>query len=278
MRQNLPKGLYLVATPIGNLFDMTVRALHVLEQAHGIAAEDTRHTQILLRTYGISKPLWPYHEHNWQKALPSLMQRMQAGERIALVSDAGTPLISDPGFRLVQECLAEGVPVFHLPGPCAAITALTLSGLPPFPFHFCGFLPSQATKRCLRLQQVSQVPGTLIFFESPRRLLCTLQKAREILGNRAAVIARELTKQFEEVQRGSLEDLAQACAERAPKGEIVLLVAGASEQTPAGDPQEVLTRHLATLSLKEAVRAAHQETGCAKSQLYRDALRIKGRS
>jgi 16S rRNA (cytidine1402-2'-O)-methyltransferase len=276
MDQNLPGGAYLVATPIGNIFDITVRALHVLGQVEGIAAEDTRRTRILLRTYGLAPPLWSYHEHNWRKVLPLLIAHIRSGKRLALVSDAGTPLISDPGFRLVQQCLEENLAVFALPGPCAAIAALTLSGLAPAPFHFFGFLPAQAQKRRGFLQELRLYPGTLVFFESPQRLLGTLQDALEVLGDRSAVIARELTKKFEEVRRASLGVLRHFYeGETPPKGEIVLLIAGAPKEASSEDPKDLLQRYLMTHSLKEAVLATQRETGLARSTLYQLALTLK---
>jgi 16S rRNA (cytidine1402-2'-O)-methyltransferase len=276
MDQNLPGGAYLVATPIGNIFDITVRALHVLEQAEGVAAEDTRRTRILLKAYGLTPPLWSYHEHNWRKVLPSLIAHIRAGKRLALVSDAGTPLISDPGFRLVQRCLEENLAVFALPGPCAVITALTLSGLAPTPFHFFGFLPAQVQKRRSFLQKLQLYPGTLVFFESPQRLLGALQDASEVLGDRPSVVAREITKKFEEVQRASLSSLRHFYeGEAPPKGEIVLLIAGTLKKGLIEDPKDLLQRYLSTYPLKEAVSITQRETGLARSTLYQLALALK---
>lgn len=269
----------MVATPIGNVFDITLRALHVLEHVDFVAAEDTRRTRILLQFYGLTSAIFPYHDHNWEKALPRLIAKVCMGKRIAVVSDAGTPLISDPGFRLVEQCIAKNIPLFSLPGPSSLTTALTLAGLAPQPFHFFGFLPTQSTKKQTILQSLRSYPGTLVFFESPQRLKGTLQDALAILGARPAVIVRELTKKFEEIQRDSLENLIQCYEKSPPKGEIVLLIAGMKDnrETPV-DPYPVLKKHLMHLSLKEAVRLTQQETGCARSLIYKMAIALKDMS
>lgn len=274
--QSFPCGVYLVATPIGNIFDITVRALHVLEHADCIAAEDTRHTRTLLQFYGLTPAIFPYHDHNWEKTLPQLIAKVHTGKRVAVVSDAGTPLISDPGFRLVERCIAENIPLFSLPGPSSVTTALTLAGLAPQPFHFFGFLPPKSAKRQAVLRSLRAYPGTLVFFESPQRLVNTLQDAFAILGSRSAVIARELTKKFEDIRRDSLENLIGSYKETPPRGEIVLLVSGTSlPEAASPDPCPVLKKHLTHFSLKEAVRLTQQETGCARSLVYKMTLELK---
>ena len=208
MPETLQKGaLYIVSTPIGNLEDITLRALHLLKSVNLIAAEDTRHTKHLLTKYAIPTVLTSYHDHNKEEKTPVLIQRLQEGQSLALVCDAGTPGISDPGFYLIRRCIQERIPIIPVPGPTAAIAALTVSGLPTDAFFFAGFLPKKRTARLNRLTTLKDQTATLILYESPHRLTKTLKDSLEVLGNRQAVIARELTKVFEEVIRGSLEEL-----------------------------------------------------------------------
>ncbi len=216
--------LYLVATPIGNLADITHRAIDVLTNVALIACEDTRHTRKLLQHYGIATKTVSYHEHNEQQRARELVEVLKRGDDVAVVSDAGTPMISDPGFRLVRTAIENDVPVVPVPGPSALISALTAAGLPTDEFFFGGFLPARANARRTRLNELRSVPGTLVFYEAPHRLSETLKDAYEVLGEREAVVARELTKLHEEMKRGRLSELAQHYATEEPRGEIVLLI------------------------------------------------------
>ena len=220
--------LHVVATPIGNLGDMSGRAVEVLRSVDAIASEDTRRTRKLLAHFEIHTRLLSYHEHNEERAARSIVERLEQGQSIALVSDAGTPLISDPGYRLVALAIERGVAVSTVPGPCAAVAALSVSGLPPQPFHFLGFLPRKAGARRKRLECLSQLDGTLVFYESPHRVRATLADMSEILGARRAVLVRELTKVHEEIRRGTLPELADGAAGSPARGEVVLLVTGRS--------------------------------------------------
>lgn len=223
---SMPGKLFLVATPIGNLKDITLRALEVLKSVDCIACEDTRHSQKLLHTYEIKKPLLSLHEHNEIRRIPEIIERLQKGENIALISDAGTPLISDPGFPLVRAVLAAEIAVEAIPGSCAAINALVMSGLPPDRFLFVGFLPNRSAVRKRKLTELNEQTATLIFYESTHRIEKFLADAREILGPRPAVLFREMTKKFEEVVRGTLETLGTTQRPRSWKGEFVLVVQG----------------------------------------------------
>ncbi len=270
-------ALYLVATPIGNLGDITLRALEVLKAADRIACEDTRTTRKLTQHYGIKAPLTAYHEHNEARASAQLVEAMQRGERIALVSDAGTPLLSDPGGRLVGAAIAANLPVIPLPGASALLAALTIAGLPALPFYFAGFLPPKTKARRDAFAALRGISATLVFYESPNRLADSLQDAAATLGDRPAAVARELTKLHEECQRGALSALATYYSAHPPKGECVLLIEGAGEAPPpsAEDADALLTRLLATHSVKEAAALAAQETGMRKSDLYARALALK---
>ena len=218
-------GLYVTATPIGNARDITLRALDVLAGCDLIAAEDTRVTAKLLAIHGIAKPLTAYNDHNGARERPKLLSRLAHGARIALVSDAGTPLVSDPGYKLVREALAQGVPVHAIPGASATLTALALAGLPSDRFLFAGFLPSRAGERGTALAELKPVRATLIFFESAQRLAESLAQMADVLGDRAVAVTRELTKLHEEVRRGTLKFLAgQYAAQAPPKGEVTILV------------------------------------------------------
>src|SRR6185295_1804165 len=216
--------LYLVATPIGNLADITHRAIDVLRNVALIACEDTRHTRKLLQHYGISTRTVSYHEHNEQERERQLIDLMREGNDVAVVSDAGTPSISDPGFRLVRAAIENEIAVVPVPGPSALISALIAAGLPTDEFFFGGFLPARTSARRTRLTELRSVPGTLIFYEAPHRLAETLKDAYEILGEREAVVARELTKLHEEIKRGRLSELAEHYSNEEPRGEIVLLI------------------------------------------------------
>jgi 16S rRNA (cytidine1402-2'-O)-methyltransferase len=277
-RHALASGLHLVATPIGNLGDITLRALWVLRGVDRILCEDTRVTARLLASYGVNKPLDPYHDHNADRVRPAILAALRRGETLALVSDAGTPLISDPGFKLVRAALAENLPVTAAPGPSAALTALILSGLPPEIFLFAGFLPARSPARRRALANWSDLAATLIFFEGPSRLAASLADMAEILGDRGAAVARELTKRHEEIHRGQLSALAQHYRDAgAPRGEAVIVV-GPPEIAPpatASDVDHRLGELLAGHSLRDAVAQLAAETGIARRALYERALALQ---
>ncbi len=222
--------LYIVATPIGNLKDITLRALEILKSVDLIACEDTRHSQKLLGEYGIQKPLLSLHEHNEAQRIPMIVKKLGVGENVALISDAGTPLISDPGFRVVRAVIEAGGAVESIPGPCAAINALVVSGLPTDSFYFVGFLPPKSAARIRRFHQLKDFPSTLIFYESPHRIQKFLGEAYEVLGPRLITVARELTKKFEEVYRGPLLADPTKIPLRSWKGEFVVAVEGKKAQ------------------------------------------------
>jgi 16S rRNA (cytidine1402-2'-O)-methyltransferase len=276
--ERIEPGLHLVATPIGNLKDISFRALSTLAAADAVIAEDTRVTKTLLAHYGISTPLIAYHEHNAKVIRPHLLARLEAGAKLALVSDAGTPLVSDPGFKLVQEALEKGVHVSSVPGPSAVLAALVVAGLPTDRFFFEGFLPHKSGPRRARLAELAQIPGTLVFFESPRRLVETLADCAAVLGKRDAAIARELTKMFESVRRGALDELASALAEEEPpRGEIVLLVAppgAGAAQASAADLDAKIEEALTAHSVKDAASVVSAATGQPRRQVYARALEL----
>ena len=273
----LGPGLYLVATPIGNLADLTLRALAVLRGVDRIICEDTRVSGKLMAKYGISTPLDLYHDHNAEKVRPAILASIHHGARVALISDAGTPLISDPGFKLVQAAIGEHLPVTALPGPCAAITALILSGLPPDAFLFAGFLPSRQAARQRALDRWAAVEATLIFYESTQRLAESLADMVERLGNRAAAVARELTKLHEEVRRGKLTDLAEYYQASGPaRGEAVVLVGPPEPVEPDwAEVDEMLRATLVGFSVRDAAAKLAAETGLSRGELYRRALSIR---
>ena len=223
--------LYLVATPIGNLKDITLRALEVLKAADLIACEDTRHTGRLLEHFDIKKPLVSFHEHSGPGRVQELAAKLEQGTVIALVSDAGTPLLSDPGFPLVREALRRGIRVESLPGPSACLAALLASGLPPNQFSFFGFLAPKSSQRKKNFEQVRERPDTLVYYESPYRVLKFLEEALEVLGDREAAVARELTKKFEEVARGRLSQLVEKFKKQTPRGEFVIVIAGHNQKS-----------------------------------------------
>jgi len=277
-RHALSPGLHLVATPIGNLGDITVRALWVLRSVDRILCEDTRVTARLLARYGIDKPLDPYHDHNADRVRPAILGALHRGETLALVADAGTPLVSDPGFKLVRAALAEDLPVTAAPGASAALTALILSGLPPEIFLFAGFLPSRSSARRRALANWSGLAATLIFFEGPSRLAASLADMVEILGERSAAVARELTKRHEEIRRGELGALAQHYRDAgAPRGEAVIVVGPPEMAAPAtaSDVDRRLRTLLAQHSLRDAVAQLAAETGIARRTLYERALALQ---
>lgn len=270
-------GLHLVATPIGNLRDITIRALDTLARADLVLAEDTRVTKGLLTHFGIATPLHAYHEHNAAREEAGLLARLAAGETLALVSDAGTPTISDPGQRLARAAIASGLPVTTEPGASAVLTALVLAGLPAERFYFEGFLPAKAGERRRRIREIAGIPGTLVLFEAPHRVAETLADLANLLGSREAALARELTKKFETVRRGSLADLAAAlAAEGPPKGEIVLVIAPPEAEGPASDDriEEALRAALAKHSQRDAVEIVAGELGLKRREVYARALRL----
>ena len=273
----LRPGLHVVATPIGNAADISARALDVLAGVDVVACEDTRVTGKLLAMHGLKVRLTPYHEHNARRARPALLARLARGEAVALVSDAGTPLVSDPGYRLVRAALDEGHAVTTVPGPSAPIAALTVSGLPPDRFLFAGFLPTRSAARRRELAALADLPATLVFLESPRRLAASLADMAAVLGPRAAAVARELTKRFEEVRRGALDELASAYgAERAPKGEVVVVVGPPGDEPVEDDAavDERLRRALDEMSVRDAAAFVAATTGRPRRQVYARALTL----
>ena len=270
--------LYLVATPIGNLEDITLRAVRILKEADVIACEDTRHTQKLLNHYGIKKDTVSYHEHNELTRSPELVIELEQGAKIALVSDAGTPGISDPGHRLVTLCLRHRIPVVPIPGPSALIAALAASGLPTEEFLFVGFLPARAGARRKALDALKAESRTLIFYEAPHRVVETLADASEILGARPAVIAREVTKIHEEFLRGPLSELLDSARKRAPRGEITLLIGPGDPQMQRVDPGVSLKERVEQLEAeggidrKAALKQAARERGLGKREAYKQLL------
>lgn len=275
----LEPALYLVATPIGNLGDITLRALETLAGADVLACEDTRVTRVLLDRYGIQNRPYAYHEHNADEAGPKLMAALDVGKSVALVSDAGTPLVSDPGYRLGQLAIEAGHRVVPIPGPSAPLAALVGSGLPNDAFFFAGFLPAKDKARRDRLAELRTVPATLLFFESPHRIGATLAAAAEVLGPaRAASVCRELTKTFEEFRRGTLADLAQYYAgDRVVKGEIVLVIGppAAPEAPEQGEVDALLSQLAANLPAAKAATEAARQTGLPRKDLYQRILELK---
>ena len=273
----LAGGLYLVATPIGNLRDITLRALEILAGADVIACEDTRVTRKLLEHYGISTPMLAYHEHNAAAARPKLLAKLGAGESIALVSDAGTPLISDPGYKLVRAAQDAGHAVTASPGASATLTALNVAGLPTDRFFFEGFLPPKAGQRRTRIAALARIPATLVLFETGPRLAATLADLKDGLGPREAAICRELTKLHEEVRRGDLAALAADYAEAAePRGEIVIVIAPPpEEEKPDAQQVDALIRTALTrASMKDAVGEVAMATGLPRREVYQRALEL----
>ena len=280
--QKLSPGLHIVATPIGNLRDITLRALEALAAADTILAEDKRVTKTLLAHYGISTPIMSYHEHNAETMRPHVLARLKEGAALALVSDAGTPLVSDPGFKLVESAVAEGFAVTALPGASAVLAGLVMAGLPTDRFFFEGFLPARQNERKRRIRTLETVPGTLVFFEAPHRLAESLVDLADVLGPRPAAVARELTKKFETIQRGLLSELARHYGEEEkPRGEIVILVApGSGEQGVLSDEtiDEKLVAELKTHSARDASALVAAELGLPRRRVYARALALAGDS
>lgn len=272
-------GLYLVATPIGNAADITLRALALLGRADLVACEDSRVTGPFLKRYGIAATLFPYHEHNAAKVRPQLLARLQAGAVVALVSDAGTPLVNDPGYKLVRDCIAAGIAVTALPGPSAVLAGLSLSGLPSDRFLFAGFPPAKDGARRSWLAELKPLRATLVMLESAQRLADSLATMADVLGPaREAAVARELTKKFEEVRRGSLAELASHyAAAGAPKGEITLVVGPPAEDDSPGaeDLDAALRAALARLPLRRAVDEVAATLGLSRKPVYARALELR---
>jgi 16S rRNA (cytidine1402-2'-O)-methyltransferase len=276
--------LYVVATPIGNLEDISLRALRILKEADLIACEDTRQTQKLLSHFAFQRRLLSYHEHNEITRAAEIVIELEQGAKVALVSDAGTPAISDPGHRLISLCLRHSIHVVPVPGPSAFVAALAASGMPADQFTFIGFLPSRPTERRKALRSLLSEPRTLVFYEAPHRLLDSLEDALEILGNRPAVIARELTKIYEEFQRGHLENLVAAVRKKAPRGEITLLIGPADgslshlEDSQTAHPGVPLSRRVdeimaeRSIDRKLALKQAARERGISRREAYKQLL------
>ncbi|WP_342658395.1 16S rRNA (cytidine(1402)-2'-O)-methyltransferase [Sphingomonas sp. NY01] len=272
----LDPGLYIVATPIGNLGDLSPRAADILAAADVIAVEDSRVTAGLLRHIGVKRPMQPYHDHNAEHVRPALVARMGV-EAVALVSDAGTPLISDPGYKLVRDARAAGHAVVTIPGPCAAIAALTLAGLPTDRFLFCGFLPPKEKARADAIAEIAGIRATLVFYESGPRLAATLAALAVGLGDRGAAVTREITKRFEEAVTGTLSTLAARYAEGGPKGEIVVVVAPPGEAPPpsAEDADTALAEALTRLPASKAAGEVAKRFGLDRKALYARAMAMK---
>jgi 16S rRNA (cytidine1402-2'-O)-methyltransferase len=276
----LAPGLYVTATPIGNAADITLRALSVLKHCDAIVVEDTRVTSRLLALYGISRPLLVYNDHNAASMRPKLLRKLREGMRLAFVSDAGTPLISDPGHKLVREAREAGLPVFPVPGASALLAAVTAAGLPSDRFLFAGFLPAKAGERRSRLESLKAIPATLIFYESAQRLGESLAEMADILGPREAAVARELTKLHEEVRRDTLPALAALYSGAAPKGEIVVVVGPPTEDEAPDSAQidALLVQALPFMPLKAAASLVADATGIGRRQVYLRALVLKNES
>jgi 16S rRNA (cytidine1402-2'-O)-methyltransferase len=280
MSQQAKKGtLYLVSTPIGNLEDITLRALRILKEVDLIACEDTRHTRILLSHYGIKTALTSLYDEIERKKGEVLVEKLLGGRSLAYVSDAGTPLISDPGYHLVRIAVEAGIPVVPVPGASAVITALSVAGMPSDRFAFFGFLPEKAGRRQSFLQKLKTLPMTLVFYESPRRIVDSLRDIRDILGDRDAAVTRELTKVFEEVIRGRVDELVAKLEEQGVKGEITLLVGGAPEKPGAGDGEiEALFREMdqqGDFSTRDLAARIAGELNLPRKRVYEVVLKLR---
>lgn len=274
--RNSPGVLYVVATPIGNLEDITYRAVRILGEVDLVAAEDTRHSRKLFAHFGISKPLVSYHDHNEQQRQEELLKRLQAGEDIALISDAGTPCIADPGYRLIASCHTAGIKVVPIPGPSALITALSAAGVSTERFAFEGYLPQKAKARADLFKQLNGEQRTLVFYETPHRLAATLADLVEILGaERPLVVARELTKMYEEFFRGTAAEAVTRFTEEPARGELVLVIPP-STQGPQMNVRDALRKLLSEgdLSRREAVKLIAREYGLPSSDIYRESLSL----
>lgn len=279
--RTLQAGIYIVATPLGNIRDITLRTLEILRAADLVLCEDTRVSRKLLTHYGITTPLKAFHDHNESKMIPSLLARLREGKSLALISDAGTPLICDPGYKLVRAAIAEGIPITALPGPSAAINALILSGLPNHRFFFAGFMPAKSAVRLRDLESLRHIPATLIFYESPQRLQETLEDLREHFLTRQIVVAREMTKKFEEVIRGSLMSVTDHFSKNPARGEIVLLIGPPAQEDNLWIEENLahaLETALKKSGLKEAVLEVSALSGVPRKIVYQKALDIQEKS
>ncbi len=270
--------LYIVATPIGNLEDITYRAVRILGEVDLIAAEDTRHSLKLLNHFNITKSLTSYFDHNQQLKGERILNALRQGKNVALISDAGTPCISDPGYNLVRDAVAEGIPVIPIPGACAAVTALSASGLPSDHFSFAGFPPARQGKRRAFLGDIANLPGTLLLYEAPHRLEETLRDIQEVMGSRQVVVARELTKIYEQFIRGTAPEIAATLDPGKVRGEVVILIAPGEALPVEFEPlDEILQRLLDEegLSVKDAAKKASVITGSSRSETYSAALKLR---
>jgi 16S rRNA (cytidine1402-2'-O)-methyltransferase len=278
--------LYVIATPIGNLEDITLRALRLLGEVDLIACEDTRHTRKLLTHYQIITPTISYHEHNERERATELITRMKNGAKVALVTDAGTPLVSDPGFHLLSEAIQQGITIVPIPGATAFVTALMAAGLPSAEFLFIGFLPAKATARRSKLRELASLQTLLIFYEAPHRLIATLEAILEELGNRRCVVARELTKLHEEFLRGTMAEVLKELRGRDIKGEFVLLIAPLDETekcaslTTSVSIADAVAELMRTegLDSRQALKQVARQRGISKSEAYRQLLQQKGKA
>ncbi len=274
--------LYIVATPIGNLEDITLRALRILKEANLIAAEDTRHTRILLNAYNISTPLISLHEHNEKEKSSAIIGKIQSGMNVAYVTDAGTPCISDPGFHLVKMAQAENIRVIPVPGVSALITALSASGLPADNFLFCGFLPPKENKRKKCLEELKEETRTIVFYESPARYLSTLQDMYNVLGDREIVVARELTKVFEDIKHGKISSVLADKAQGKARGEFTIILQGKEKNSISVTDEEIEAKLLdiwknEKISLRDAVNNVARQTGLSKKKVYDLAIRLQAK-
>jgi len=275
-KSKYPNGLYLVATPIGNLEDITLRALHLFKTADLVVCEDTRVTGKLLSYYGIKTPMQSYHENNAARIRPVLLKKLEQGQTLAFCSDAGTPLISDPGFKLVQEAIEHEIYLTSLPGACAFVTALTVSGICREHFLFAGFPPPKQQARLNFYESFLKMSCPLIFYESPKRLIGSLQDLHSVFGERSCAVSRELTKRFEETKRGTIPELIQWFTDNPVKGEIVITLDQSMDDSYSTDDiDRFLHKELETESLKDAVKAVKEQTGWSKKAVYERALFIK---
>jgi 16S rRNA (cytidine1402-2'-O)-methyltransferase len=278
----VPGTLYVVATPIGNLEDLTFRGRRVLGEVDVIACEDTRHARVLLSHYGITTPVLSYHEHNERARAADLVARLRRGEDVALISDAGTPALSDPGFPLIRDAIDAGIPVVAVPGPSAALAALSAAGLPVDRFLFLGFLPRRSGERIRALESLRAAPWTLILYEAPHRVTALLQDLQRVLGDRRIALARELTKRFEEVFRGTIADALAHLRAHAPRGEFTVVVDGAAGPVPAAaKPEEVRATMLSLLRARrppqEIVAEVMRVSGMPRREAYRLLLEVQGK-
>ena len=276
--QNNTGTLYIIATPIGNLEDITYRAVRILGEVDLIAAEDTRHSLKLLNHFNISKPLTSYFDHNQRLKGERILETLRKGNSVALISDAGTPCVSDPGYHLVRDATAEGIKVVPVPGPSASLTALSASGLPSDMFTFAGFAPARQGRRKTFLKDIMHLAGTVILYEAPHRLIDCLNDMREILGERQIVVARELTKIYEEFVRGNISEVLATIPDSKVRGEVVILISPDKELKEDNEPvDELLKRFLFEegLSIKDAAKKIAEISGISKSEAYTEALRLR---